>query len=464
MGRHSRDGDSGDLAAVGDIADASAASDASDVRQDDNFRALIELSPDAIYVVVDGYHAFANARGLQLLGTSTLDELRARPALDYMHYSAREDAEVRYHAMVDRNQPVEYAEEKVVRLDGAVVDIEASGRPISFGGKRAALLVARDITSRRQAQDQLRAAEEKFRAAFKYAPTGMAIVDDTGAFVETNPALARLLGRRPGSLLGAALWDYVDPEDLEHLHEEFLRLVEGVDHELAATFRYRNGAGADGWMRVSVAPLAGTDTFILHLLDVTAQKQTEADLSRKATHDLLTGLPNRGLVLSRLGAALRSLRAEPGEVHVLFVDLNGFKQVNDKHGHAVGDRVLRAAAERMKAALRPADTIGRIGGDEFVVIIKSLPMETPAEEIAHRLAQAVAAPVALDEGTVSVRASIGHASIDDADYPAARLLGSADADMYRKKQSVARHSPEGDPDGRTGTHPGLRVVPRSSAS
>ncbi len=101
------------------------------------------------------------------------------------------------------------------------------------------------------------------------------------------------------------------------------------------------------------------------------------------------------------------------------------------HGHAVGDRVLRAAAERMRGALRPTDTIGRIGGDEFVVILKSLPHEVPAEEIAHRLAQAVAAPVAFEDGIVNVRASIGQASTDDPDFPAARLLGAADANMYK---------------------------------
>jgi diguanylate cyclase (GGDEF)-like protein len=141
-------------------------------------------------------------------------------------------------------------------------------------------------------------------------------------------------------------------------------------------------------------------------------------------------------VLHKLGAALRSLRAEPGQVHVLFADLDGFKQVNDIHGHAVGDRVLRAAAERMRGALRPTDTIGRLGGDEFVVILKSLPHEVPAEEIAHRLAQAVAAPVAFEEGIVNVRASIGQASTDDPDFPAARLLGAADANMYKVKQAT----------------------------
>jgi diguanylate cyclase (GGDEF)-like protein/PAS domain S-box-containing protein len=441
MGRHSRDHGAGR-----EVVDAI-------VRGDDNFRALVDLSPDAIFVIVDGYHAFANARGLQLFGATTLEDLRARPALDYMHWSVRETAEVRLHDMVDRGQSLDYMEEKVVRLDGAEVDIEASGRPITFGGHPAALVVVRDITGRRQEQERLRQAEEKFRAAFMYAPTGMAILDKRGAFLEANPALGRVLNRRPGTLLGVTFWDYVDPEDLDRVQEEFLRVAEGVDAEFAETIRYRTSTGGDGWVRASIAPLHGTEKFILHMLDVTAQKQTEADLSRKATHDLLTGLPNRGLLLSRLTGALRSLRTEPGQVHTLFVDLDGFKQVNDQHGHAVGDRVLRAAAERMRAALRPSDTIGRIGGDEFVVIIKSLPHEAPADEIAHRLAQAVAAPVALDEGIVSVRASIGHSSTDDPDYPAARLLGSADADMYRAKQATQRRGDVAA--ARTGT---LRVV------
>ena len=453
MARHRAD-DAGDTVDFGGTADVVSEEDFGE-----NFgKVLVDLSPDAVFVIVDGFHAFANTRGLQLLGASTIGDLRTKPALDFMHWTVREAAEIRLHTMVDRGQPLEYVEEKVVRLDGAVVDIEAIGRPIKIGDTTGALVVARDITGRRQSEQALREAEEKFRAAFKNAPTGMAILDPEGAFVDANPALARLLNRRPAKLLSATLWDFVDPQDQPLMREDFLRVVEGMEREISGTFRYRSGAGSDGWMHHSVAALEGTGTYIVHLIDVTAQKVTEADLSRKATHDMLTGLPNRGAVLAKLGAALRSLRSEPGQVHVLFVDLDGFKQVNDKHGHAVGDRVLRAASDRMKGALRPSDTIGRIGGDEFVVIIKLLPQDAPAEEIAHRLAQAVAAPVALDEGIVSVRASIGHASTHDPDLSPARLLGSADADMYRQKQAAQRED-EREAEQQIRVHqPGLRVV------
>jgi diguanylate cyclase (GGDEF)-like protein/PAS domain S-box-containing protein len=403
---------------------------------DDHFRALVELSPDAVFVIVDGYHAFANWRGLQLLGASRLSDLQTRPALDFMAEANRAEAEERLVRMTVRGEPLEYVEETLVRLDGELAHIEAAGRPIHFGGRDGALVVARDVSGRRSSEAKLRAAEEKFRAAFQNAPTGMAIVDRAGMFLDVNTALARLFGRRLTTLHGDLIWHHIHPDDSERVRSDFDRVVDGLEDDVSGTFRYRTGSGGDGWVHASVSALVGQKSYIVHLVDVTQQKNTEYDLHRKATHDLLTGLPNRGLVLHQLGAALRSLRQEPGQVHALFVDLDGFKQVNDEHGHAVGDRVLRAAAERMRGALRPTDTIGRIGGDEFVVILKSLPQEVPAEEIAHRLAQAVAAPVAFSGGIVTVRASIGQASTDDPDFPAARLLGAADANMYKVKQAT----------------------------
>jgi diguanylate cyclase (GGDEF)-like protein/PAS domain S-box-containing protein len=428
MGRHSREGEpeSGHEPAPGGLVVGAS---------DEHFRALVELSPDAVFVIVDGYHAFANWRGLQLLGASKISDLQTRPALDFMDESIRNEAEERLAGMVN-GRNLEYVEETLIRLDGQAVHIEAAGRQISFGGRKGALVVARDISGRRSSEAKVRAAEEKFRAAFQNAPTGMAIVDKAGMFLDVNAALARLFGRRVATLHGDLIWHHLHPEDSERVRADFARVVDGTEDDVSGTFRYRTGAGGDGWVHASVSALVGQKSYIVHLVDVTQQKNTEYDLHRKATHDPLTGLPNRGLVLHKLGAALRSLRAEPGQVHVLFADLDGFKQVNDVHGHAVGDRVLRAAAERMRGALRPTDTIGRLGGDEFVVILKSLPHEVPAEEIAHRLAQAVAAPVAFEGGIVNVRASIGQASTDDPDFPAARLLGAADANMYKVKQAT----------------------------
>ena len=261
-------------------------------------------------MIVDGYHAFANWRGLQMLGASKISDLQTRPALDFMHESIRVEAEQRLAGMVDGHN-LEYVEETLVRLDGQAVHIEAAGRQISFGGRIGALVVARDISGRRISEAKVRAAEEKFRAAFQNAPTGMAIVDKAGMFLDVNAALARLFGRRVATLHGDLIWHHLHPEDSERVRGDFARVVEGTEDDVSGTFRYRTGAGGDGWVHASVSALVGQKSYIVHLVDVTQQKNTEYDLHRKATHDPLTGLPNRGLVLHKLGAALRSLRASP---------------------------------------------------------------------------------------------------------------------------------------------------------
>ena len=329
MGRHSREGElasGGEPAAGGLVVGPS----------DEHFRALVELSPDAVFVIVDGYHAFANWRGLQMLGASKISDLQTRPALDYM---ARVDPGRGRAAAGRHGRPATTSSTSRRRWSGStaqVVHIEAAGRQISFGGRNGALVVARDISGRRTSEAKVKAAEEKFRAAFQNAPTGMAIVDKAGMFLDVNAALARLFGRRVETLHGDLIWHHLHPEDSERVRGDFARVVEGTEDDVSGTFRYRTGAGSDGWVHASVSALVGQKSYIVHLVDVTQQKNTEYDLHRKATHDPLTGLPNRGLVLHKLGAALRSLRAEPGQVHVLFADLDGFKQVNDVHGHAVG--------------------------------------------------------------------------------------------------------------------------------
>jgi PAS domain S-box-containing protein len=272
MGRHSREGEpesGGEPAAGGLVVGPS----------DEHFRALVELSPDAVFVIVDGYHVFANWRGLQMLGASKISDLQTRPALDFMDESIRAEAEQRLAGMVDGNN-LEYVEETLVRLDGQAVHIEAAGRQISFAGRVGALVVARDISGRRSSEAKVKAAEEKFRAAFQNAPTGMAIVDKAGMFLDVNAALARLFGRRVATLHGDLIWHHLHPEDSERVRGDFARVVEGTEDDVSGTFRYRTGAGGDGWVHASVSALVGQKSYIVHLVDVTQQKNTEYDLHR----------------------------------------------------------------------------------------------------------------------------------------------------------------------------------------
>lgn len=184
------------------------------------------------------------------------------------------------------------------------------------------------------------------------------------------------------------------------------------------------GSGCVGRV-VGLAGLAATALSNADLLD---------RIRHQAEHDPLTGLPNLRLVdrLAAVGMADAARRGSP--VAVLFVDLDAFKPVNDRFGHACGDRLLVEASSRLRAAVRGADTVGRVGGDEFVVVLTQVGYPAGAQAVAERIVQAFAEPFVIDGKSVSVGASVGVAVAGPGEGTLATLLGRADAAMYRAKQ------------------------------
>jgi diguanylate cyclase (GGDEF)-like protein len=172
--------------------------------------------------------------------------------------------------------------------------------------------------------------------------------------------------------------------------------------------------GRDGrWFGVQALPLAGPGggALVLHL-DITAERRREHAWRHQARHDPLTGLPNRALLLDRLDHAIAGAARDPGSLAVLFVDLDAFKAVNDRHGHAAGDQVLRAAAQRMADSVRSGDTIGRWGGDEFLVVSERLRHSTAAADRAEWLRRSLREPIDVAGGPLSVDASVGVAHFE----------------------------------------------------
>lgn len=162
------------------------------------------------------------------------------------------------------------------------------------------------------------------------------------------------------------------------------------------------------------------------------RRPTRTDLFFRATHDPLTGLANRWLLEDRMEHAVARLRREPKLAAVLFVDLDGFKQVNDTHDHATGDRVLRVVAEALVAAVRPSDTVARVGGDEFVVVCERLGAEAEALEVAERVRAGIDAAIAAEVTDVPVTVSVGVA-LASVPETTAELIDRADRAMYRAK-------------------------------
>lgn len=399
------------------------------------FRALVELSPDAVFVIRDGYHVFANARGLALLGARTLADLQSKPANAFMHADQRRQAADRMSAMIGEHAVLDYVEEKIVRLDGVVVDIEAAGTPIDVEGGTAALVVVRDITARKHAEAALQVAESRFHAAFRYAPTAIAILDSAGAVTAANPTFDRLLAVPREQLAGRPFWELASGPDRELVRSALATLNSAVVSGIRGDFRFRMPDGSLGWLHARAGRLPGDAAVIVHLVDVTARMQEQQALAARARLDPLTGLVNRTSVLEALTGALQGVH---GDVAVLFAGLDGFKAINDRFGHPIGDEVLVAVARRMRAAVPDIDPVGRIGGDEFAIVLTGSEAAGRARQIAERLHDVVSRPISVASTLMQVGVSIGVASA-----PAGRqigaesLLAAADTAMYQAK-SLAR--------------------------
>jgi diguanylate cyclase (GGDEF)-like protein len=268
----------------------------------------------------------------------------------------------------------------------------------------------------------------------------MVVLDHRGVIVAANPAFASLRGPDPGGGAGPAGRSYLGAilprvstsgDDLARAMTEVLGRASGV-RALDILFRPGDGEPAR-WYAVRVIPLAGSrhGAVVVHS-DVTERRRTQDAFEFRANHDALTGLENRAALDVHLDHALARAGEDRTPVAVLFLDLDGFKAVNDTHGHALGDKLLVAVAHRLRLAVRGGDRLGRVGGDEFVALAR-VDDAGEARRIAGRMADSLLEPLRIDGLVLEVRASVGIA-LSQPEETAAQLLQRADRSMYRVKQ------------------------------
>jgi len=282
-----------------------------------------------------------------------------------------------------------------------------------------------------------------YRLSFDHALVGLAVLrlddrDGVWRVEHANPALVHLVCRD----VDAAAWaDLLAARDRDRATSTLLALADG---RLPAWHGEQTVevAGVGRRVHVSMAvlpPGSGAPRLAVQVVDVTDRASEHDRLRDLALHDALTGLPNRTLLADRLDLALAGTARTGARVLVAFCDLDDFKAVNDTGGHAVGDHVLVTIAGRLRDAVRPADTVARVGGDEFVVLCPDVPDEASAGEIADRLLAALRAPVLVDGIACHRGGSIGvalsAAGQDGARTTPSGLLHAADIAMYRAKRS-----------------------------
>ncbi len=287
--------------------------------------------------------------------------------------------------------------------------------------------------------------ELRFRSAFDYAPIGIALVAPDGRWLKVNHALSEILGYTAEEFLANDFQSMIFPEDLGTALAKIHELLSGQTVNCQLEQRYRHRRGETVWVlwSVSGASVANAEkpTLIFQLQDITDKKLAEDKLQYEATHDALTGLPNRAYFMRRLADALLKTKLDPKyQLSVLFIDLDRFKYVNDSLGHIVGDQLLIAISQRLRECMRPPDIVARLGGDEFTILVEGRYYMEKVTRIAERIHAKFAEPFEIRGHEIYSSASIGILHATAKHLTSEDMMRDADTAMYQAKRGgKARH-------------------------
>lgn len=300
---------------------------------------------------------------------------------------------------------------------------------------------SRDLTERLEAEERERVARSRFEQAFDHSPISMALLSNDGTILRVNEKMTHLAGRSHVELTGESVFTLIRPEDRQLARRYATRLMAG-DDQPPLELRAEVGDLSTQWVRVTVNVVrdghGAPDYTVAHLEDITEQRRLTEELAIAATTDALTGLLNRAGFTAAVEAAMTD-DGRTTDGALLLVDLDGFKTVNDTHGHHAGDTLLVEVAERLRSCLRDGDLVGRLGGDEFALYGTEVVDADDAIRLAERVRAALAAPVDLSDGrTGSITGSVGVALLGGP-VALSAALQAADAASYGAKRSGGDH-------------------------
>ncbi|MFY4717365.1 putative bifunctional diguanylate cyclase/phosphodiesterase [Streptomyces sp. LaBMicrA B280] len=309
----------------------------------------------------------------------------------------------------------------------------------------------------------LHASEARFRAVFEGAAIGIGIADLDGHILQVNEALLRMFGLTQQSLRGRRVQDWTHPDDAPQTWRLYDELVRGDREHYHLEKAFNRPDGTVLWTNLTVSLLRDADggpQYQLALMeDTTERRLLNLRLRYEATHDALTGLPNRTLFFERLEKVLAA--GDGQRFGLCYLDLDGFKTINDSLGHAAGDRLLVEVADRLQScATAPGEMVARLGGDEFVALTTGPGTDRTVDELAERIMNALVTPVSIDGRDLLVRGSLGIVEGPAGERTAAEVLRSADITMYRAKSAGGNRCELADPeaDARAITRHGLTTA------
>jgi len=376
--------------------------------------------------------AFAEQAG------QTSTDLVGTDVIDLVSPQDRADAVLLGQQLLGRTTSAGRTEHRVVRPDGMERWVSTHVAAIADPNQPFAIAATFDVTEQRRMVQEL----TRFSFLFQHANDIIVVVDPTGQVLDASPSSRLLMGQAPDRRPGGNILAITHPDDVAGVVRSLAHLTDGssADHHGVTTFGTRARTAAGEWRHLECVAVDLLDEPAVRGIVITARDTTERErlteqLAHRAEHDTLTDLPNRRKLQSRLDEALLQGLDHHHRVGVCFIDLDGFKAVNDRAGHAAGDALLVRVADAIRGAIRPTDTAARVGGDEFVVVLRPVDNSNEALTIATRVRDAITRLNNTSDLPMLFGASVGVAISQRSDA-APTLLARADAALYRAK---ARH-------------------------
>jgi diguanylate cyclase (GGDEF)-like protein/PAS domain S-box-containing protein len=409
-------------------------------------RAVMDHTADAIFTADARGRICSVNRAMATVFGHAGDTLVGQPARVLMPERVREQVDAFYA----RPDPPEHlrAEWPGLHRDGHEITVRVAMNRTEIGGETRFVWLISDISEQRRAERAARQAQAQREAIIRHSPLCIIATDAHGLITSINPAGERLLGYRRDELEGKASPVLIhDPAEVAERAQE-MGIAAGFEVFVAAAregrieereWAYIRRDGSRVPVSLSIAAIRDADDeitgFLGIALDITERRRSRQALETLALHDSLTGLPNRQLMSDRAGRGIERARRHGRHFAVLLLDLDRFKQINDTLGHAVGDEVLQAVAEALRASVRATDTPARLGGDEFVVLLDDLAHPDQALQVADKILARLGQGVTAGRQHLAVTPSIGIALWPEHGASLEALLEAADAAMYRAKQA-----------------------------
>ncbi len=404
-------------------------------REEELYKTLTTSSPVGIYIIHGGKFRFANPRVQEFVGYSAR-ELLEMPSISLIHPDDRAAARENAIKMLKKQRTAPY-EFRIVTKGGQIKWTMEKIIPIYYDGRQEILGSYMDIDDRKRADEILRASEERYRTILENIEDGYYEMDLKGRLTFFNESCRRIFGYSREELLGMKTLQYVNGDTAGKLNRLARKVYETGQPEKGSDLEVIRKDGFKRHIEVSVSLVkdAGKPVGFRGIVrDIDDRKKAEATILHMAYHDALTGLPNRVLFNDRLNVAIAAAQRHGKRFGVMMLDLDQFKNINDSLGHDVGDQLLQSVGNRLRGLLRKSDTVARMGGDEFMLLLPEINQKADVEAVAKKILASFQREFVLAFREVKITTSIGIAVYPEGGREFDTLKKNADIAMYKAKE------------------------------